>query len=218
MFLESGMDGSDEKWSLSPWQVSPKYGSVQFALLPSRSQSLDPIGKTKSQLSDGMDQVAWGKMKRCDGWAGVVQNMTTWWKDVSISYGLSFFPNPKILIGKVTAELSTVMMSNSGSLPKNGDSLKHPDCKFLHGRCKIEMVLILRRLGDGQRHWEVESCRHVAFSFKELWLLMDKNIGETRSFFNPWQRVVEQSDVIGAVSSECLRRCEDPFSSVTCSQ
>jgi len=74
------VDPVDVRISVEEEQVSPKYGSVQFALLPSRSQSLDPIGKTKSQLSDGMDQV--------------------------------------------TAELSTVMMSNSGSLPKNGDSLK----------------------------------------------------------------------------------------------
>ncbi len=65
-----------EKWSkppFKPWQVSPKYGSVQFALLPSRSQSLDPIGKTKSQLSEGMDQVAWGKMGK------MMEDGKVWW-------------------------------------------------------------------------------------------------------------------------------------------
>lgn len=33
-------------------QISPKYGSVQFALLPSRSQSLDHVPTTKSHQSD----------------------------------------------------------------------------------------------------------------------------------------------------------------------
>ena len=59
-------------------------------------------------------------------------------------------------------------------------------------------------------------CFLVSKSYDFWWA---KNIWEPRSFFNsPWQSVVEQSDVIGAVSSICLRLCEDPFSSVTCSQ
>ena len=172
-----------------------------------------------------MDQVAWEQgrwgrwwnMERCDGSAGVAQNMATWWKDVSICYGLGFLPNPRILIGKVTAELSTVIMSNSGRFSKNGDDLKHPDCKFLHGRCKIEMVVILSRIGDGQRNWEVDSCRHVLSVWRVVTadgqkhrgaqiffqLSLTKPSWTSRPVFSKKQLL--QSDiVIGAVSSKCL--------------